>query len=77
MRVNSKGQVTIPIKIREQAGLAPHTEIDVEFDGRAVRISRAAKPVEPNRGALVVAHLLGRGDTGLSTDEILQLTRGE
>jgi AbrB family looped-hinge helix DNA binding protein len=33
MRITSKGQVTIPAKIREQAGLLPHTEVDFEFDG--------------------------------------------
>lgn len=26
MRVTSKGQVTIPVEIREKAGLLPHTE---------------------------------------------------
>ncbi len=33
MRITSKGQVTIPIDIRERAGLMPNTE--VEFDDRA------------------------------------------
>jgi hypothetical protein len=32
--------VTIPAEIREQAGLLPHTEVDFEFDGEAVRIVR-------------------------------------
>jgi AbrB family looped-hinge helix DNA binding protein len=41
MRITSKGQVTIPAEIREQAGLLPHTEVKFEFDGKAVRIVRA------------------------------------
>src|SRR5437899_2671529 len=28
MRITSKGQVTIPAEIREQAGLLPHRELD-------------------------------------------------
>ena len=38
MRITSKGQVTIPIDIRERAGLLPHTEVEFEFDGKVVRI---------------------------------------
>lgn len=34
MRITSKGQVTIPAEIREQAGLLPHTEVDFQFDGK-------------------------------------------
>ena len=41
MRITSKGQVTIPIEIRERAGLLPQTEVEFTFDGNAVRIVRA------------------------------------
>jgi bifunctional DNA-binding transcriptional regulator/antitoxin component of YhaV-PrlF toxin-antitoxin module len=75
MRITSKGQVTIPIAIREQAGLLPHTEVDFQFDGKAVRLVRAAKRTRPGRGAGLVEHLRGRGDLPLSTDEIMALTR--
>ena len=44
MRITSKGQVTIPVAIREKAGLLPHTEVDFELDGDAVRIVRAKAP---------------------------------
>src|SRR5258708_18518084 len=44
MRITSKGQVTIPAEIREQAGLLPHTEADCKFDGREVTIGRAKRP---------------------------------
>lgn len=40
MRITSKGQVTIPVGIREQAGLLPHTQVDFELDGDVVRIVR-------------------------------------
>jgi bifunctional DNA-binding transcriptional regulator/antitoxin component of YhaV-PrlF toxin-antitoxin module len=31
MRVSAKGQVTIPVEIRESAGLLPHTEVEFNF----------------------------------------------
>jgi AbrB family looped-hinge helix DNA binding protein len=77
MRITSKGQVTIPAGIREQAGLLPNTEVDFEFDGKVVRIVRATASKKEGRGALLVAHLKGRGDIAMSTDEIMALTRGE
>lgn len=73
MRITSKGQVTIPIAIREQAGLMPDTEVAFEFDGTAVRIV----PMRASRGSRVVAHLRGRGDVAMSTDAIMALTRGD
>ena len=77
MRITSKGQVTIPVEIRERAGLLPHTEVEFEFDGRAVRIRRAKGPSKASRGARLVAHLRGRGDVAMRTDEIMALTRRE
>ncbi len=40
MRVTSKGQVTIPIEIRERLGLLPHTEVRFEVEGNIVRLVR-------------------------------------
>jgi bifunctional DNA-binding transcriptional regulator/antitoxin component of YhaV-PrlF toxin-antitoxin module len=68
--------VTIPAEIREKAGLLPETEVDFEFDGKVVRIVPAPRS-KHGRGARIVAHLRGRGDGGMSTDEIMALTRGE
>lgn len=75
MRITSKGQVTIPVEIRERAGLLPHTEVEFEFDGRSVRIVRSTPQRSESRGARLVSHLRGRGDVAMSTDEILALTR--
>jgi bifunctional DNA-binding transcriptional regulator/antitoxin component of YhaV-PrlF toxin-antitoxin module len=77
MRITSKGQVTIPVDIREQAGLLPHTEVDFHFDGEVVQIVRAETRKADGRGARVVAHLRGRGDIAMSTDAIMALTRGD
>jgi AbrB family looped-hinge helix DNA binding protein len=78
MRITSKGQVTIPAEIREQAGLLPNTEVDFDFDGKKVTLTRAAKPSKkPTRGEQLVARLRGRGDVKMTTDEIMALTRGD
>lgn len=77
MRITTKGQVTIPARIREKAGLLPHTDIDFVLEGKAVKIVRKAGGSKPSRGARLVAHLKGRGDVAMSTDEIMALTRGD
>lgn len=75
MRVTSKGQVTIPVALRERHGLLPETEVEfVEIGGRVV-IRKASGST--GRGRSVVARLRGRGDVRMSTDEIMALTRGE
>jgi AbrB family looped-hinge helix DNA binding protein len=76
MRITSKGQVTIPIEIREELGLLPNTEVEFEIRGGTARLIRAPARRAAGRGAMVVARLRGRGDVKMSTDEILALTRG-
>jgi AbrB family looped-hinge helix DNA binding protein len=77
VRITSKGQVTIPVEIREQAGLLPQTEVEFEFDGKAVRIRRAKARKSEGRGARLVRRLRGSGDVAMSTDEIMALTRDD
>ena len=74
MRITSKGQVTIPIEIRERLGLMPGSEVSFEVDGDAVKIVRKKKGA--SRGQRLVEHMLGRGTVRMSTDEIMALTRG-
>jgi AbrB family looped-hinge helix DNA binding protein len=73
MRITTKGQVTIPIAIRERLGLLPNTEVEFELarDGVVLRKARRGS----RRGERVVEHLRGRGTVPLSTDQILALTR--
>jgi AbrB family looped-hinge helix DNA binding protein len=76
MRITSKGQVTIPIEIREQLGLLPETEIEFEVVGTVVQLRKVAdSPTQ--RGRSLVSRLRGKGSVQMSTDEILALTRGE
>ncbi len=77
MRITSKGQVTIPAQLREQTGLLPHTEVDFELDGDAVRIVRHRDGGSESRGKRVVRRLRGTATVTMSTDEILRLTRAD
>lgn len=74
MRITSKGQVTIPQAIREQYGLLPDTEVEFVISGGRVTI--VSVPANDNdRAAKAVGRLRGSATTGMSTDEILALTR--
>ena len=71
MRVTTKGQVTIPRKVREVLGIVPETEIDfVEEDGRFYIVKTSG-----NKPTRKYAKLRGIATAKLSTDEILKLTR--
>ncbi len=76
MRITSKGQVTIPIAMREKLGLLPDVEVEFEVDRDSVRIrkARGAK----TRGEQILERLRGSAPRrGMTTDEIMALTRGE
>lgn len=77
MRITSKGQVTIPIEIREQVGLLPGSEVEFIREGETVRIVRAESKGE-SRGQRIVRALRGRATIrDMTTDEIMALMRGE
>jgi AbrB family looped-hinge helix DNA binding protein len=74
MRITSKGQVTIPIEIRERVGLLPHTEVRFEVEGDTVRIFRQETSTG-GRGARLLQRMRGSATSRLSTEEIMALTR--
>jgi AbrB family looped-hinge helix DNA binding protein len=76
VRITSKGQVTIPVEIRERLGLLPESEVEFELVGNAVRLRKARRPRKPGRGRSLVSRLRGKGSVRMTTDEILALTRG-
>ncbi|TWP47449.1 AbrB/MazE/SpoVT family DNA-binding domain-containing protein [Lentzea tibetensis] len=80
MRVTTKGQVTIPIEVREQMGIRPGDEVQFHFD--VVTHTAHLVKIEPSamtHGRRVVERLRGSGSANLelSTDEIMALMRGE
>jgi AbrB family looped-hinge helix DNA binding protein len=76
MRITTKGQVTIPIEIREALGLLPYTEVEFELMDGWAKLKKK-EDGQRARGRRIVEGMRGRADAGLSTEEILALTRGE
>ena len=75
MKVTEKGQVTIPIEIRQKLGILPHTEVEFAISGRNVILRKVRN--QRSRGTRLVAAMRGRASRKLATDEIMALTRGE
>lgn len=73
MRVTSKGQVTIPQHIRRELGIVAGTEVDFVVDEHGVRLVRS----HSETGAEIVARMRGSHKGGMSTDEIMAITRGD
>ena len=75
MKITTKGQVTIPQRLRLKFGLLPHTDVVFEeADGCVV-----LRPVLSKR-ALVEARLRdarGVAAGGSGTDDLMRLTRGD
>ena len=73
MKVNSKGQVTIPREIRAQEGFLPGSEVEfVREKGGTILLRRVTGK---NRSVQIVFHVRGKGDITMSTDEIMALIR--
>lgn len=75
MRITSKGQVTIPIEIREKFGLLPDAEVEFVVKGNTVAIKKGGKP--SHRGRRLIQSMRGKATARMSTDEIMRLTRND
>ena len=74
MRVTTKGQVTIPLNIREKLGITPAVEVDfVEEEGRVFLVKRKGKKAATHK----FSRLRGVATVKMTTDEIMALTRTE
>ena len=73
-RVTSKGQVTIPKPVRDRLGIKPGSVVDFQLapDGNVVLVKVGAK-----RRKSRFESVLGILSPGLTTDEIMALTRGD
>jgi AbrB family looped-hinge helix DNA binding protein len=73
--LTTKGQVTIPKQIRDRLGIGPGSAVAFEVapDGRVI-LSRADRTMPPRSR---FERVRGRATAGLSTDQIMALTRGE
>jgi len=75
MRLNSKGQITIPAALRAKYDLREGDEIDIVDDGRTLCIVKGDQVTTPGRR--LVDRMRGRATTKHSTDELMDLLRGE
>lgn len=75
MRLNSKGQVTIPAPIRARHNLHEGDELDVVDENGELRIVRSAASL--TRGQRLVQKMRGRATTSMSTEELLRLLRDD
>ena len=83
-KITSKGQVTIPQAVREQANLHPHSQVEFEVRPNGdVLLRAAARPaalpgVSPLRAALqsVRGSANAKQFKGMGTDEFMQFLRG-
>ena len=79
MKITSKGQVTIPQAVREQAGLLPHIEVEFEVKTNGDVVIR---PVANTQASIRQQFSRVRGTAnasqfkGMGTDEFMAFLRG-
>jgi AbrB family looped-hinge helix DNA binding protein len=76
MKLTSKGQVTIPQRLRKKFGLFPATEVSFEESGDGVLIKPAASS-RRRQAERWIKRARGSATAKVTTDQILHLTRGE
>lgn len=84
-RMTSKGQVTIPKKMRDHLGLKPGSTVEFHYAGDGRIVLRADHDVsarehaerERKRMEKALAELRGSLDLGMTTDEFMRFVRGD
>lgn len=72
--VSGEGRITIPKAVRDRLGLEAGSLVEFEMapDGRVVLFKAVARPPAGR-----FATLRGCAGTGATTDEVMEMTRGE
>jgi AbrB family looped-hinge helix DNA binding protein len=76
VRPTRKGQITIPQRVCDHLNIKPGSAVDFTLadDGRVVLIKTGGRTAtDPS----VFARIRGMATAGMSTDEIMALTRGD
>lgn len=71
-KVTTKGQVTIPQELRDKLGIHPGSTVEFGLEGDMVTLR---KTPDGGRGVAIVSRMRGTATSGLSTVEIMRLTR--
>jgi AbrB family looped-hinge helix DNA binding protein len=75
--MTSKGQVTVPKRLRDHLGLRPGAQVEFELRSDGEVVVRPAQPARRRRrGTRRFAKLRGTLETGMTTDELMRLLRG-
>ncbi len=77
MFITEKGQVTIPIDIREKFGFLPHTEIQFKVRRQQVVLQKVITATKKQNSRNPFQALVGIAAGRMTTDEIMALTRGK
>lgn len=77
MRMTVKGQVTIPIEMRQKLGLLPNSEVEFDLVGDSVRIRKAKSSKSRGQRMLETMRKAPKPRSGMTTDQLMALTRGE
>jgi len=76
MRVTTKGQVTIPLHIREKLKITPNSEIDFQEKGGRVYLVKTDHKTHSTMRRNKFRRFRGIATVKMSTEEIMALTRG-
>lgn len=83
MQVTEKGQVTIPKRIRDAAGIRPGTEVSFSLEAGRIVLTPVASPVRDDRRAALreaagrVRRSLAPEFRQLGADDIMEFLRGD
>lgn len=70
MRISERGQVTVPLKFRQQFGLQANTEVEFIADNNGLRLIPS-----PDSRVQEIQALYGSKQFTQSTDELMKLLR--
>jgi len=80
MRITSKGQVTIPQAVREQAGLHPNSNVEFEVRDNGEVLIRLVEPAPVQTVRQAFERVRGSANAvafkGMGTDEFMAFLRG-
>jgi bifunctional DNA-binding transcriptional regulator/antitoxin component of YhaV-PrlF toxin-antitoxin module len=81
MKVSETGEIAIPPELQEKYGFTPGTEVTVTPEQGNLTVSKATPEISREEKKAAIDEWLrkasGVGRSGLSTDQVLQITRGE
>lgn len=77
MRLTTKGQVTVPQDVRRKLGIGPGSEVEIVSQGKVAILRPKKKAAVAGGMPAWIKRATGTANSGLSTDEIMELTRGE